>query len=164
MRRARQREDGAALVEFALVLPILSLFLFGIVQFGLAYDQKQSMNSGAREGARLAALDDASLEQIAVRATQAYDASTAAGDLPLIEVYDDAGVLQGYRDEAGDYYNGGGGSMSSSDRQDPALMPCGADPQSDFVTVVMSTPHEVTIPFFGVQNVTIDSRGEFRCE
>ncbi len=34
------------------------MFLFGIVQFGMAYDAKQSINSAAREGARMAAIPD----------------------------------------------------------------------------------------------------------
>ena len=58
-----RRHDGhddavSSLVEFALVLPLLSMLLFGIVQFGLAYDMKQSINSAAREGARMAAIPD----------------------------------------------------------------------------------------------------------
>ena len=44
------RERGASLVEFALIVPLLTLFLFGIVQFGIAYDKQQSINSAAREG------------------------------------------------------------------------------------------------------------------
>ena len=35
MRRKTIRDRGASLVEFALVLPLLVLFLFGIVQFGI---------------------------------------------------------------------------------------------------------------------------------
>ncbi len=48
--RRTSRDGGASLVEFALVVPLLTLFLFGIVQFGIAYDKKQSINSAAREG------------------------------------------------------------------------------------------------------------------
>lgn len=165
MRSIRQygrKDDGANLVEFALVLPLLTLFLFGIVQFGLAYDQKQSVNSAAREGARLGALDDSSLEDIAVRTTGTFDTSAASGDA-LIEVFDDSGLV-GYRDEAGDYYNGAGGSMSVAQRQDPANMPCGDDPQSTFVRVVVTTDFEITIPAWGVRDVTIDAGAEFRCE
>jgi Flp pilus assembly protein TadG len=48
-------EKGASLVEFALVLPILLMLLFGIVTGGLALNSKNSLNNAAREGARYGA-------------------------------------------------------------------------------------------------------------
>lgn len=45
-------DDGAAAVEFALVLPILLLLVFGIVDFGLAYQAKVELAHAAREGVR----------------------------------------------------------------------------------------------------------------
>ena len=52
MAGRRRGDDGAAAGEFALVLPILVLFLFGIVQFGLLYSVYNTMVHAAREGAR----------------------------------------------------------------------------------------------------------------
>lgn len=58
LRRRRTGDDeGASLVEFALVFPILALFLFGIIEFGWAFSQHLDVRHGAREGARLAAVD-----------------------------------------------------------------------------------------------------------
>ena len=46
-RRARaQGDDGAALVEFALVMPLLFLLLFGIVEFGINMNDYQSIRQG----------------------------------------------------------------------------------------------------------------------
>lgn len=45
-------ERGAALVEFALVFPILLLLLMGIVEFGLLFYNKQVLTNASREGAR----------------------------------------------------------------------------------------------------------------
>ena len=45
---------GAALVEMAIALPLLFLLLFGIIEFGAAFDKKISLNQGVREGARQA--------------------------------------------------------------------------------------------------------------
>ena len=56
MPRRNRDERGAALVEFALVLPVLVLFLFGIVEFGRAYSARIQLTSAVREGARAAAL------------------------------------------------------------------------------------------------------------
>ncbi len=52
----RRNESGASLAEFALILPILLIMLFGIVEFGIAFNRAQAIEAGAREGARLASL------------------------------------------------------------------------------------------------------------
>ena len=50
------RPAGAALVEFALILPLLLLLVFGVINFcALMYDQSIIANA-AREGARWAAV------------------------------------------------------------------------------------------------------------
>jgi hypothetical protein len=57
-RRATGRfrdERGAALVEIAIVLPVLVTLLLGIISGGNAYQQKLSLTNGAREGARYGA-------------------------------------------------------------------------------------------------------------
>lgn len=50
-------ERGAAAVEFALILPVLVLLLFGIIEFGRGYNAKVEITGAAREGARVLALD-----------------------------------------------------------------------------------------------------------
>jgi Flp pilus assembly protein TadG len=47
----RRRDNGAAAVEFALVVPILLLLVFGLIDYGLYF----SDSLGARDGARVAA-------------------------------------------------------------------------------------------------------------
>ncbi|MDH5299504.1 MAG: pilus assembly protein [Desulfobulbaceae bacterium] len=50
--RTEHREKGASLIEFALILPLLLVVLFGIIEFGfILYDQAMLTNA-AREGAR----------------------------------------------------------------------------------------------------------------
>ena len=44
------------MVEFALVLPILTLLIFGIVDFGTTYNDYQALRSGVRDAARQAAV------------------------------------------------------------------------------------------------------------
>ena len=48
--------DGQAFVEFAIVLPVLVLLLFGITQFGLAFRNYLAITDAARVGARAAAV------------------------------------------------------------------------------------------------------------
>jgi Flp pilus assembly protein TadG len=56
MRFAR-REHGATLVEFAILAPLLILLLFGIIDFGWAMGNYNDVRHGAREAARLAAVN-----------------------------------------------------------------------------------------------------------
>ena len=48
----RQAQQGAAAVEFALVLPILLLVFFGMVELSLALYDKAILTNASREGAR----------------------------------------------------------------------------------------------------------------
>ncbi|HOG89211.1 MAG TPA: TadE/TadG family type IV pilus assembly protein [Smithella sp.] len=45
-------ERGVSAVEFALILPVLVLILFGIVEFGLILYNQQVITNASREGAR----------------------------------------------------------------------------------------------------------------
>lgn len=45
------------MVEFALVLPVLLILLFGIFEFGYAFGQYLDVRHAAREGTRLAVVD-----------------------------------------------------------------------------------------------------------
>jgi len=51
-----RRERGAVAVEFAILLPVLIVILFGITAFGVAFSRFVTYISAAREGARYAAV------------------------------------------------------------------------------------------------------------
>jgi hypothetical protein len=57
-RRARD-ERGSALVELALVLPLVLMLVFGIIEFSATYN---NVRNGTREGARMAVVDDVSAD------------------------------------------------------------------------------------------------------
>lgn len=65
-RRAR-RQEGAALVETAFVLPIMLLVCIGILEFGRAYQSWQVITNASREGARVAVLPDYSDDSVRAR-------------------------------------------------------------------------------------------------
>jgi Flp pilus assembly protein TadG len=44
------------MTEFALILPILALFLFGVIQFGIVFNNYLTVTDAARAGARKAAV------------------------------------------------------------------------------------------------------------
>ena len=52
-------ERGAAAAEFALVLPLFLLFLFGTAQYGFMLYTYNNMQQAAREGVRALAVEDA---------------------------------------------------------------------------------------------------------
>jgi Flp pilus assembly protein TadG len=56
IRSRLRREDGAAAVEFALIVGVLVMLIFGMLQFGLAFFELQTLRSATREGARIAAV------------------------------------------------------------------------------------------------------------
>ena len=50
-----RNEQGAALLEFAITLPLLVVFVVGIYDFSGAFNQKQKIEQAAQEGAIIAA-------------------------------------------------------------------------------------------------------------
>ena len=51
-----KNEQGQTMTEFALVLPILIVLLFGIIQFGIAFNNYVTLTDAVRAGARKAAV------------------------------------------------------------------------------------------------------------
>lgn len=82
--RLRQREDGATLVEFALLAPLIFALLLGMFTGGLALSRKNSMTSAVRESARLGA----TLPNSTTWATTVQNRvlSLAPGDISAAEV------------------------------------------------------------------------------
>ena len=52
MALRRGNKTGASAVEFAIILPILILFLFGIIEFSILFYDKAVITNASREGAR----------------------------------------------------------------------------------------------------------------
>ena len=55
-RILKRNESGQALTEFALVLPLLALLLFGVIQFGILFNHYITVTDATRAGARKAAV------------------------------------------------------------------------------------------------------------
>jgi Flp pilus assembly protein TadG len=58
-------ERGAALVETALLLPLLILLVFGVIEASWAFSQQNDVRYGSREGARLAAQNFGDVQDVA---------------------------------------------------------------------------------------------------
>jgi Flp pilus assembly protein TadG len=75
LRHEAKKEDGAAAVEFALIVGLLAILIFGLLEYGLAFWQVQNLRAATREGARVAAVGG---DQAAIEAAMV---SSAAGSL-----------------------------------------------------------------------------------
>jgi len=77
IRWLRRDAKGQALVEFALILPVLLLMVLGIVEFGRAWNLAQMMSDVAREGARRAVIADVTITEQSVQDFMAVKLETA---------------------------------------------------------------------------------------
>ncbi len=69
--RARTAERGAAAIEFALLMPLLSMLLIGAIQVGTVYTHALEMEGAARDGALFASDgSDSTRAEIVARAQQ----------------------------------------------------------------------------------------------
>jgi Flp pilus assembly protein TadG len=58
LRRFVRQTRGAAIIEFALVVPILFMMVWGIISFTRAYQRMNALTASLREGARTASTLD----------------------------------------------------------------------------------------------------------
>jgi Flp pilus assembly protein TadG len=52
----KNREDGQAMVEFAIIVPLLLMLVLGIIQFGILFNHYLTLTDAVRVGARQAAV------------------------------------------------------------------------------------------------------------
>ncbi len=134
-RDRTSREEGVAAVEFALILPVLALLLFGVLEFGRVWSQYQVFQGAAREGARCAAVastSDCVVQEEIEQGAAPFDPEGTAS----VEVL--GGV-------------GGPNGCTDADR--------GKD-----VQVSWEQPLQINIPFWNDVTVTPTIKAVFRCE
>jgi Flp pilus assembly protein TadG len=74
-RRRSTREEGQTMVEFALIMPVLLLVIFGIIQFGVLYNDYISLTDATRIGARKAATARYASDPVGVTKTAVRNAA-----------------------------------------------------------------------------------------
>jgi Flp pilus assembly protein TadG len=129
------REEGVAAVEFAIILPVLCLILFGILEFGRVWSQYQVFEGAAREGARCAA----------VASTSDCNVQTEIKDAAAPYVPDKSATVQ--------IVGGGSAPDGCTD----------ADAGKD-VQVSWNQPLQLDIPFWSSVTVNSNIKAVFRCE
>jgi hypothetical protein len=133
------REEGVAAVEFAIILPVLCLILFGVLEFGRVWSQYQLYQGAAREGARCAA----------VKATDFSDCEIQ----PAID--NSASPYETAEPATVQILGGGAGGGAAG---------CAPEDQGKDVQVSWDQPLEINIPFWSNVTVTSNIKAVFRCE
>lgn len=77
--KRRTRERGIALVEMALILPILVLLTFGVIEYGWMFMKAHQVTSAAREGARAGARALSTNAEVAMAVTRVMSDSGITG-------------------------------------------------------------------------------------
>jgi Flp pilus assembly protein TadG len=67
-----RNQQGQTMTEFALVLPVLAMLLFAVIQFGIVFNNYETLTDATRAGARKAAVsrqasNPAAAAELAVR-------------------------------------------------------------------------------------------------
>ena len=94
-RRSQRDESGASLVEFALVLPVFALLLFGLIDFGLIFGSYITMRNGVEAGARNASVSDYALPSGASCSSTGLSGSKATATANMVcDVVASIGSLQ----------------------------------------------------------------------
>jgi Flp pilus assembly protein TadG len=95
--RTLRGNSGNAMIEFALVFPLLLLIVFGISEFGRALRTVQALSSAAREGARLAAVTEPDQAAVTTRVNEVLTAAQVTSSGIVVEGPLGAGLEQTVR-------------------------------------------------------------------
>lgn len=92
-RGGRRAEHGAALAEFAVVVPIMLMMLLVVYDFGRGFMDYVSVSNGARDGARVGATIDHSTEQSLCEVNEAAVRSAARSGAEPLGIPDTAAAI-----------------------------------------------------------------------
>lgn len=167
MKALSRREDGAAAVEMALVVPVLVLLVFAIIQFGIALSQKLALSNGARQGARYGAVpnpnpttgaETTTCSSILTEAQQA--ASTGLGlssSAVGVTIVAPTGSTQPCT-------SSGPVTSSAGFTSSPSNDPCVGSTSGQDLTVITSYTGSLNIPFGPSMSLPMQSQGVYECE
>lgn len=78
MFKKMKSEKGQAMLEFALILPILLALVCGIIDFGWIFYHQSELNNCAREGARYAIVNTGKTDRIALIQNKVNNTATSS--------------------------------------------------------------------------------------
>jgi Flp pilus assembly protein TadG len=134
IRKRIRKEEGAVAVEFAIIMILLFMILFGVIEFGITLSKYEVYIGAAREGARYAAV-------------RCKPDSSSGCTNPLI--------VTRVKNSAAGY------PLSNDPTADKV---CGDDTAGSEVTVSWNQHFSIQIPFVPNLSFDKDVKGVFRCE
>jgi len=164
-RRRGKGDEGVVLVEFALTLPLLIMFLLGIFTGGMVVNSKLSMAHATREGARYAS---------SVAASQTFSSGTWASNVRDLVVERSGSDLQ-TSEVCVALVSGSGGTLavkSPTSSYSTSGSPCisgqtypvtSGDPGLR-VQVSASRPGKIEMGVFGAMTVTLREKATAKSE
>ncbi|MBK5223973.1 MAG: pilus assembly protein [Acidimicrobiia bacterium] len=90
MRRGRRGDDsGAVIVEFALVASLIVSILFGLIEFGFAWETRLATQNASRAGARVASSlgDERDADYNALRSVASALEGVGLGNVEYVMIY-----------------------------------------------------------------------------
>lgn len=181
-RRARARDDeGAVLVEAAIVMPLLLLVVFGILEYGLVFRTTLSISESTRAGARVGVAQPR-VEGYEETASAAVSGSLASAGIPADDI--EELVIYKANPNTGQTVAGGAPQDCTADcwkfvwnagAQQFDLAPgsptweassqfaCGSQDQTDFLGVYVRANYTFITGFFG-ETMTMEERSVMRLE
>lgn len=152
----RSSADGAVAVEFAILLPLLVLILFGIMQFGLFFFRWHGMQNMANVGARAGSIG-LTVEEIRDRLLNANSVPVADSDITIaIEKFNGTSLDTTY---------------DLSDSSQLLMSPCqgNANPEDYLVRVTLTIDktldqYNIVIPVWGSIKTNYTTAATYSCE
>jgi hypothetical protein len=78
-KRTARRRRGATVVEFAVVAPVVFLFIFAMIEFGRMVMVQQIITNAAREGARRGVLEQTTADEVHAIVNDYLTSSSVSG-------------------------------------------------------------------------------------
>lgn len=159
-------DSGASAVEFALVVPLLVVLVFGLIDFGVIFAQQLSLNNAVRQGARAAVVAGNTAQQ-----TCAQVVSGVRGAAGQTIAMDTSAISVTVRRQSADGSTisttpcGSGANPSGTTRV--CLNSTQSDGTSDSILVDATYPASFIVPFpvpGFAPTITLKSRAVYRCE
>ena len=153
-----RREEGAAAVEFALIVGVLAMLIFGMLQYGLAFFQLQNLRSAAREGARIGAVG-ATVDEVRQRTSL-----SSFGALPV----NSGALVVSYTNDGTTWTSVSGANRAcppKSDQTTSSQTKVTVDLNSSALPAMLQDIFVLDIPLMppiDLRNATVN--GVFRCE
>ena len=150
----RHNECGAVAVEFALLLPVLMLIVFGIIQFGVVMAQSAALANGARTGARDGVVNIVAghdCKYVVTRTREAAQSISMTASAVAVT------VKRGPTEASATTVCSGEGAVGT--------LPCRTTSTADqnlYVTTTFTSP--AIVPIVGLGDFDLTGTGAYRCE